>query len=123
MDNQLLNLDELKNKTISIAKKDGCGNLWLKFLDNTFAIFNFNDITEGFGYSKYEVDLYSYECNPTDDMLINLNLITKDEYELAVQHEELKYLQWREKREKDETERIEKEELELLNKLKLKYKS
>ena len=55
MKNELKNINDLKDKTISDLKLD-CGELWLKFTDNTFAILVVNDITQGFGHTRYEVN-------------------------------------------------------------------
>ena len=46
MKNEITKLKDLKGKTI-IDTKMNCGDLWLKFSDNTFAVFIVNDITEG----------------------------------------------------------------------------
>ena len=56
MKNEINNIKELKGKTISDLKLD-CGDLWLKFTDNTFAVLVVNDITEGFGYTRNEINI------------------------------------------------------------------
>jgi len=51
MKNEIKNLKDLNGKTISETKiNSGSGELWVKFTDNTFAVFVVNDITEPFGY-------------------------------------------------------------------------
>jgi hypothetical protein len=120
MKNEITKLKDLKGKTI-IDTKMNCGDLWVKFSDNTFAVFIVNDITEGFGYRKEEVNLYQYGKDKTEYTLVELGLITKQEYENACKEEELRYKKREEEREKDEQERIKRIELEQLDKLSKKY--
>ena len=122
MKNEITKLKDLKGKTI-IDTKINCGDLWVKFSDNTFAVFIVNDITEGFGYRKEEVNLYQYGKDKTEYTLVELGLITKQEYENACEEEELQYKKREEEREKEEQERIKRIELEQLYKLSKKYGS
>ena len=116
MKKEITNLKDLKGKTIVDTKMD-CGDLWIKFSDNTFAVFIVNDITEGFGHRKKEVNLYQYGKDETEHTLVELGLITEQEYQKACEEEELRY----KKREKEEQERIKRIELEQLEKLSKKY--
>jgi hypothetical protein len=120
MKNEITNLKDLKGKTISDTKIH-LGELWVKFSDNTFAVFIVNDITEGFGYIKEEVNLYQYGKDKTEHTLLELGLITKQEYDQACEEEELRYKKREEEREKEEQERIKRIELEQLEKLSKKY--
>lgn len=120
MKNEIININELKGKTISDLKLD-CGDLWLKFTDNTFTVLVVNDITEVFGHPKYEVNINQYGTNKTDHTLIDLGLISKNEYEEACKHEEIEYQKRQEERDNQEKERIKNIELEQLEKLKSKY--
>lgn len=120
MDNEIKNIEDLKGKIISEVKLD-CGDLWLKFSDNTFAVLVVNDITEGFGYPKHEVGIEKHGRNKTDSTLVELGLITQKEFTDACEQENLEYKKYEEERERKEQERIKKIELEQLEKLKSKY--
>jgi len=120
MKNEITKLKDLKGKTI-VDTKMYCGDLWVKFSDNTFAVFIVNDITEGFGHRKEEVNLYQYGKDETEHTLLELGLITKQEYEKACEEEELRYKKREEEREKEEQDRIKRIELEQLDKLSKKY--
>ncbi len=120
MKNEIQNINELKGKTISDLKLD-CGDLWLKFTDNTFTVLVVNDITEGFGYTKNEVNINQYSKDNTDHPLVDLGLISENEYKQACEQEEIEYQKRQDERDRQEKERIKKIELEQLEKLKSKY--
>lgn len=120
MKNEITNINELKGKTISDLKLD-CGDLWLKFTDNMFVVLVVNDITEGFGYTKNEVNINQYGKDNTDYTLVDLGLISENEYKEACEQEEIKYQKRQEERDNQEKERIKNIELEQLEKLKSKY--
>lgn len=120
MKNQIKNIKELKGKTITDIKSD-CGELWLKFSDNTFIVLVVNDSTEGFGYTKNEVNIYQYDKDNTDHILVDLDIISEKEYKVACKQEERYYQKSQEERDAIEKERIRNIELEQLEKLKLKY--
>ena len=121
MKNEIHQINDLKGKTISDLRLDN-GDLWLKFTDNTFAVLVVNDITEGFGYTKNEVNINQWGKDNTEHILIDLGLISVGEYEEACKQEEIEYQKRRDEWDKVEKERIEKTELELLEKLNSKYK-
>lgn len=121
MKNQIKNIKELKGKTITDIKSD-CGELWLKFSDNTFIVLVVNDSTEGFGYTKNEVNIYQYDKDNTDHILVDLDIISEKEYKVACKQEERYYQKSQEERDAIEKERIRNIELEQLEKLKLKYR-
>jgi len=120
MKNEIKNIKELKGKTIYDLKLS-CGDLWLKFTDNTFAVLVVNDITEGFGYTKNEVNINQYGKDNTDHTLVDLSLISENEYKEACEQEEIEYQKRQDERDKQEKERIKNIELEQLEKLKSKY--
>jgi hypothetical protein len=120
MKNELKNINDLKDKTISDLKLD-CGELWLKFTDNTFAILVVNDITQGFGHTRYEVNINQYSKDKTDHTLVDLGLVSENEYKEACEQKEIEYQKRQEERENQEKERVKNYELEQLEKLKLKY--
>jgi hypothetical protein len=120
MKNEIQNINELKGKTISDLKLD-CGELWLKFTDNTFAVLVVNDITEGFGYTKNEVNINQYSKDNTDYSLVDLGLISENEYKQACEKEEIEYQKRQDERDIQENKRIKNIELEQLEKLKSKY--
>jgi hypothetical protein len=118
--NEIKNIHELKGKTISDLKLD-CSELWLKFTDNTFAVLVVNDITEGFGHTRNEVNINQYSKDKTDHTLVDLGLISENEYKEACKQEEIEYQKRQEERENQEKERVKNYELEQLGKLKSKY--
>lgn len=120
MKNEINNIKELKGKTISDLKLD-CGDLWLKFADNTFAVLVVNDITEGFGYTRNEVNINQYSKDKTDHTLVDLGLISENEHKEACNQEEVEYQKRQDERDRQEKEIIKNIELEQLEKLKSKY--
>jgi hypothetical protein len=87
---ELTKICQLKGKTIVDIKLD-CGELWLKFKDNTFAVFVVNDITEPYGFEKKEVNINQFLKDKTDHTLVDLNLISEKEYKEACIKEEIEY--------------------------------
>ena len=120
MKNEIKNIHELKGKTISDLKLD-CSELWLKFTDNTFAVLVVNDITEGFGHTRNEVNINQYSKDKTDHTLVDFGMISQNEYKEACEQEEIEYRKRQEERENQEKERVKNYELEQLEKLKSKY--
>lgn len=120
MKTNIKNINELKGKTITDVKLYS-GELWLKFTDKTFTVLVVNDITEGFEYTKNEVNIYQYDKDNTEHTLVDLGIISEKEYEEACKQEELEYQKRQEERNNQEKERIKNIELEQLEKLKSKY--
>lgn len=120
MKNEINNINEFKGKTISDLKLD-CGDLWIKFTDNTFAVLIVNDISEGFGYSRNEVNISQYNKDKTERNLVDFGLISQNEYEEACKQEEIEYKKLQDERDMLEKERIKKNELYQFEKLKSKY--
>jgi len=110
----------LNGKTIIDTKMD-CGDLWIKFSDNTFVVLVIDDVTEGFGYKKEEINIYQYGKDKTEYTLVKLGLITEQEYSDACNKEEQEYKKREEEREVKEKNRIKEIELEQLEKLSKKY--
>lgn len=119
---QIIDIEKLKGKTITDVIQDSY-DLWLKFSDNSFAVLVVNDITEGFGYSKEEVNLDQYGKDNTDYTLVKLGLITEKEYKYACDLYEKEEEKREQQREEKERKRIEEYELEQLKKLSDKYKT
>lgn len=120
MKNEIKNINDLKGKTITNIKLN-CGELWLKFSDNTFVVLVVNDITEGFGYTKNEVNANQYGKNNTEHILVDLGIITEHEYKEACEQEEMEHKIRLEERYNQEEERIKDFELEELERIKSKY--
>ena len=120
MKNEINNINEFKGKTISDLKLD-CGDLWIKFTDNMFAVLIVNDISEGFGYSRNEVNISQYNKDKTERNLVDFGLISQNEYEEACKQEEIEYKKLQDERDMLEKERIKKNELYQFEKLKSKY--
>lgn len=120
MDNQIKNLKELKGKNISDVVSS-YGDLYFKFDDNTFAVLIPKDITEGFGYTKTEVNIEDFPIDKTNGSLVDIGIISKEEYLEALEQEEKIEKEIEEKREKEYQERLKKHELEQLKSLKQKY--
>jgi hypothetical protein len=115
-------IKDLRGRTI-VDTKTYCGDLWLKFSDNSFAVLVVNDITEGFGYRKEEVNLYQYGKDKTEYTLVKIGLITEQEYKIACYEEEKENEKRQQERQEEERKRIEQHELEHLKKLSDKYKT
>jgi len=115
-------IKDLRGKTI-VDTKTYCGDLWLKFSDDSFAVLVVNDITESFGYRKEEVNLYQYGKDKTEYTLVKLGLITEQEYKNACDEEEKERQKRQQEREEKERKRVEEYELEQLKKLSDKYKT
>jgi hypothetical protein len=119
MKNEIKKIKDLKGKTISDLKLDG--DLWLKFTDGTFAVLVVNDITEGFGYTRNEVNIYKYGKDKTEETLVDLGIITKKEHEQAIREREIEYKKREDERIAEREESIRKSELEQFKKIKSKY--
>lgn len=122
---QIKNKEDLIGKTIlSIyIPKNTYEEPTILFTDGSFVAFTIEDHTEGFGYTKKYINIEKHNLNNTDKELLEVGIISKQEYEEALKLEDIE----REKRQKEydlkEKERIKLYELEQLEKLKTKYGS
>ncbi len=118
---QLFKQEELIGKTIAqvILPKESYQDMWIKFTDNSFVVFDTEDRTEGFGQERNVINISDSKKDNTSEELVQLGLITKSEYELALQEEEIEYQKRCAERDAIEKKRIEdyeKKQLEILNK-------
>ena len=117
---QLFKEKELIGKTITKTYTNDFG-FWVRFSDDSFVMFEATDKTEGYGYTKYFVNICEYKKNNTYSELVKLGIITQKEYEKANEEQEREYELSREKQNRIELEETIKREKELLEKLKNKY--
>jgi len=117
---QIINENDLIGKTISKVLLSE-PELWMKFTDGSFAVFDIEDRTEGFGHTKSATVLSDWHKNATNVELVNLDIITLSEHKNAVEEEENRWeLSQKEENEKRQSE-IEKLEREQYEKLSKKY--
>ena len=120
MNKEIRDIKQVKGKLID-STKIVRGDLWIKFSDSTFIILACNDITEGFGYKREEVNVRRWEADETSTTLLDMGLISKDDHEKAIEEEEKETERRKKERELKEIDRIKKIELEQLKKLNEKY--
>ncbi len=120
---QLFEEKELIGKTIAqvLMPKESYQDMWIKFTDNSFAVFDTEDRTEGFGQERRILVISDWEKDNTNEELVELGLITKAEHKYALEEEEKRYKKERAERDAVEQKRIEDYEKEQLAKLKTKY--
>ena len=120
---QIFETKDLIGKTIMqiILPKETYNDTWIKFTDNSFVVFDTEDRTEGFGQERRIQVISDWEKDNTNEELVELGLITKDEYEFAIKQEEIKSEERQKQRDYEEKKRIEKHEKEQLDKLRTKY--
>ena len=99
---QLFKKEELIGKTIKKILYPCGGELWMSFTDDSFICFR------------------SHAENACHE-LVELELITRTDYEIAIEEEDKKYEKIRQEKEIEEKKRNEDEELKLLSELKKKY--
>lgn len=121
---QIKNKKELIGKTISqiIMPKEHYDDLWIKFTDNSFVVFKVDDISAGFEFSKYVMIMETSTMDMTESEFVELELITPEIHQNAINEQEKRWSDQNEEREKNEKISIEKYEKDQLEKLKLKYK-
>ena len=90
---QLFEEKELVGKTIArvLMPKETYQDMWIKFTDNSFAVFDTQDRTEGFGQERRIRVISDWKKDNTNEELVELGLITRSEYELALAEEDRKY--------------------------------
>ena len=86
---QLVKITDLINKTISKTIKSN-DELYIKFMDDSFVVFEINNNTEGFGYDKKSIEISDYIRDNTYHELVELGLITKKDFTDAVLQEDNK---------------------------------
>lgn len=119
---EIKELSNLNGKTIVDTKQD-CGNLWIKFSDNSFTVLSIIDNTVGFGYKNEEVNIYQYGIDKTEHTLVELGLISESEYKKACEEEELEYKRLDSERSERVNKLNEDAELVELKRLSEKYKT
>lgn len=120
MKNEITKLKDLKGKLIvDVSSKED--ELWLKFSDDTFAVLVIRDIIEGFGHTRTKIALNKYGTYKYNPTVLELALISKEEYEKAcIEKDKLDEI-YRQEQIKAREDWITKLELEQLEKLKSKY--
>ena len=120
---QLFEQKDLIGKTIAqvLMPKESYQDMWIKFTDNSFAVFDTEDRTEGFGQEKCIRVISDWKKDNTNEELVELGLITKSQHELALEEKEKRHEKERSERYAVEQKRIEDYEREQLAKLKTKY--
>jgi len=117
---QIMRKKDLISKTIKRYYQND-DFFWIRFTDDSFVIFKSEDKTDGFGYPHFICDIFDYEVDNTYEPLVELGLITENEYDMACEEEDRISEERRKLREMEneiqETER----ELKLLEELKMKY--
>ena len=112
--NQILKAEQIVGKTISNVIS-GERDLYIKFSDGSFCVFENNNLTEGYGYIKHAIEISDYPLTKTSFELIKLGIITKDEYDIAVKDRETEWEIQKLQRIVDEKARQEDSELEQFN--------
>lgn len=120
---QLFEKKELIGKTIKNIHipEDSYGNVCIRFNDNSFVIFKIEDITRGHGYASDKISINDSTYSSSSHELMEVGLITKEEYTKAVEDQEAEWKKRSEESEKKLKKIEEDYELALLNKLKEKY--
>ena len=120
---QIKKQEDLIGKTIAqvIIPKEHYDNVWMKFTDGSFVVFDVMDVSLGFENSKYLMCIDKFDVNDTDDELVELGLFTDQDHKDALERERIATEKRHEEYERQEKERIKKYELEQLEKLKKKY--
>lgn len=115
---QLFKKEELIGKTIKniIINYD----VWISFTDDSFIQIEQKDCGEGFE-SVIKMNIHDYTIDYTNCELIELGLITYEQYELAIEEQLKKQRKYIEERQIKEKQEIEEREKKLLVELKKKY--
>jgi len=120
---QLFKHKYTEGKTIKkLILPDENRKMWISFTDNTFIVFNIDNIGGGFSYDRFVIVTDIYTKNSTDEELVELGFITKQEHEDAVKKSNDEWLEHCRLRDLEDKERERKYELEQLQKLQEKYK-
>lgn len=116
MKNEIKNIEELKGKTIANIKLD-CGDLWLKFTDNTFTVLVVEDITEEIGFNQNGINIRQEREDDIDHMLVELDIISEEEYDKIHKQE----LRDEEKRNEKWIESLRRDAIRKLEMIKIEY--
>ena len=119
MKRQITNKEGLIGKTIEqvIMPKSPYDNMWIKFTDGTFTCIKSDDVTEPYGYTRFNVSIETMECDNTNEELVELKIITQEELDLAEKEKEEEYKRWEkglESKRKSEEQKRRREEYEKL---------
>lgn len=79
---QIFNKEELINKTIAATENDG-DEMYIKFTDNSFVVLKHSYTGSGFGYNEYKIVISDYPEEKTNDILLNLGIVSQKEYDKA----------------------------------------
>ena len=122
--NQLFKKEDLIGKTIEKIISTGChyDDMFIKFTDGSFVVIDIDEVGEGFS-SAQAIVIEQWKKDKTCSELVELGVITKQEYDEAVRQEEVEFKNRQLEREKKEAERLEEQEKEQLQALKNKYES
>jgi hypothetical protein len=118
--NQIFKQEDLVGKTISKVHFS-CGDLWMKFKDNSFAVLCVEDETEGFGYERHVISISDWVNTKADKELVVLGLVSEREHKEALAKEEAEHEEKNKKREEEERKRVEQQELDQYKKLSEKF--
>jgi len=118
---QLFKKEELIGKTIKKILYPCGGELWMSFTDDSFICFRSHAESSGFGYQSEFISIEDFTFDNACHELVELELITRTDYEIAIEEEDKKYEKIRQEKEIEEKKRNEDEELKLLSELKKKY--
>lgn len=100
---------------------DESRKMWISFTDDTFIVFEIDNIAGGFDYDRFVIVTDKYTKDSTNIELVELGFITKKEHEIALKKQHDEYLERCRLYDIEQEERNRKYELEQLEKLKKKY--
>jgi len=119
---QLFKHKHTEGKTIKkMILPDENSRLWISFTDDTFIVFEIDNIGGWFSYDRFIIVTDTYTKNSTNIELVELGFITKKEHEIALKKQHDDYLERCRLLDIEQEERNRKYELEQLEKLKKKY--
>ena len=120
---QIKKEEELVGKTIAqvIMPKEHYDEVWIKFTDRSFVVFDVNDISSGYESSKYLMTIETMDQDHTNEEFVQLGLISPQEYTKALEERERRYEENCAEREREENAWREARDKELLKNLQKKY--
>ena len=107
---QLFKKEELIGKTIRKILYPCGGELWMSFTDDSFIYFRTHSENSGFGYKSEFIEIEDFEVDNTCHELVELELITRTDYEIACEEADKKYEMLRREKENEEKKHTEAEE-------------